>query len=286
MAAHRLARRRRAGRDAGPRPGRLAPGRRVVREGGGVGARQAARRRQSPRRPHRVDLARTRADPAAGGRAGRLGRAHQPVPGRRPKATTSCSAARATTRRARPTTRWRSCCRWAIRAGRSSIGWRREGNDDRDSLARHAADQSRSQRARARRPVRFQLQRPQDRGAAARARSARRRSASNSCRTAEIVDLAASFQRRVVETLIDRDVRRGALARREIDRHRRRRVGEFAPARARRSRRRERSEIPVYIPRLSLSTDNAAMIAAAGMRQLAPGEFAPADLNAAASLPL
>ena len=48
----------------------------------------------------------------------------------------------------------------------------------------------------------------------------------------------------------------------------------------------ERSEIPVYIPRLSLSTDNAAMIAAAGLRQIAQDEFAPADLNAAASLPL
>ena len=55
-----LARRRRAGRHAGPRPGRLAAGRRVVRQGGGVGARQAARRRQSPRRPHRVALARAR----------------------------------------------------------------------------------------------------------------------------------------------------------------------------------------------------------------------------------
>ena len=47
-----------------------------------------------------------------------------------------------------------------------------------------------------------------------------------------------------------------------------------------------RSEIPVYIPSLALSTDNAAMIAAAGMRQLAAGRVAPADLNAAASLPL
>jgi N6-L-threonylcarbamoyladenine synthase len=48
----------------------------------------------------------------------------------------------------------------------------------------------------------------------------------------------------------------------------------------------QRSEIPVYIPRLSLSTDNAAMIAAAGFRKLAAGQVAGADLNAAASLPL
>jgi N6-L-threonylcarbamoyladenine synthase len=45
-------------------------------------------------------------------------------------------------------------------------------------------------------------------------------------------------------------------------------------------------EIPVFIPRLSLSTDNAAMIGAAGLRQLARGNFAPPDLNAAASLSL
>ena len=101
----------------------------------------------------------------------------------------------------------------------------------------------------------------------------------------EIVDLAASFQRRVVETLIDRAF---AAARWHgaksigiaggVSANSRLRSEALAKA--------ERSEIPVYIPRLSLSTDNAAMIAAAGMRQLAAGEFAPADLNAAASLPL
>jgi N6-L-threonylcarbamoyladenine synthase len=48
----------------------------------------------------------------------------------------------------------------------------------------------------------------------------------------------------------------------------------------------DRQEIPVYIPRLSLSTDNAAMIAAAGLRQLAAGRLAAPDLNAAASLTL
>ena len=102
----------------------------------------------------------------------------------------------------------------------------------------------------------------------------------------EIADLAASFQRRVVDTLLERDVRRGALARR---------AGRSAsPAACRPTRacaptrcaKAERSEIPVFIPRLSLSTDNAAMIAAAGLRQLAAGRFAAADLNAAASLAL
>ena len=101
----------------------------------------------------------------------------------------------------------------------------------------------------------------------------------------EIVDLAASFQRRVVETLIEKAF---AAARWHgaksigiaggVSANSRLRSDALAKA--------ERSEIPVYIPRLSLSTDNAAMIAAAGLRKLAAGQVAAADLNAAASLPL
>ena len=101
----------------------------------------------------------------------------------------------------------------------------------------------------------------------------------------EIVDLAASFQRRVVETLIDRTFSAARW-------HGAKSIG-IAGGVSANSRLRhdaiaksERSEIPVYIPRLALSTDNAAMIAAAGLRQLAAGRIAPADLNAAASLPL
>src|SRR6478736_5140274 len=101
----------------------------------------------------------------------------------------------------------------------------------------------------------------------------------------EIVDLAASFQRRVVETLIDRVF---AAARWHgaksigiaggVSANSRLRADALAKS--------ERSEIPVYIPRLSLSTDNAAMIAAAGLRHVVAGRFAPSDFNAAASLPL
>lgn len=101
----------------------------------------------------------------------------------------------------------------------------------------------------------------------------------------EIVDLAASFQRRVVETLIDRAF---AAARWHGAKSIGIAGGVSANSRLRSEAlaKSERSEIPVYIPRLSLSTDNAAMIAAAGLRQLAAGKLAPADLNAAASLPL
>ena len=101
----------------------------------------------------------------------------------------------------------------------------------------------------------------------------------------EIADLAASFQRRVVDTLIER-----AFA--AAHWHGAKAIG-FAGGVSANSRLRqealakaERSEIPVYIPSLALSTDNAAMIAAAGIRLLDAGRLAPADLNAAASLPL
>jgi N6-L-threonylcarbamoyladenine synthase len=101
----------------------------------------------------------------------------------------------------------------------------------------------------------------------------------------EIRDIAASFQRRVVDTLVDRTF---AAARW----HGARAVGIAGGVSANARLRREASargaalEIPVFIPRLSLSTDNAAMIGAAGLRLLARGRVAPPDLNAEASLTL
>jgi N6-L-threonylcarbamoyladenine synthase len=101
----------------------------------------------------------------------------------------------------------------------------------------------------------------------------------------EVRDLAASFQRRVVETLIDRTF---AAARWHGARAIGLAGGVSANSRLRADAlaRSARAELPVYIPALSLSTDNAAMIAAAGLRKLAAGEVAPADLNADASLQL
>jgi N6-L-threonylcarbamoyladenine synthase len=48
----------------------------------------------------------------------------------------------------------------------------------------------------------------------------------------------------------------------------------------------EQAGIPVFVPSLSLSTDNAAMIAAAGLRKLERGTRGSLDFNAEASLPL
>jgi len=101
----------------------------------------------------------------------------------------------------------------------------------------------------------------------------------------EVRDICASFQRVVVETLLDRlfDAARS---------HSARSVGIAGGVSANRRLRedaRSRGEargLPVFIPSLALSTDNAAMIAAAGLRQYRPGLAAVWDLNAEASLAL
>jgi N6-L-threonylcarbamoyladenine synthase len=46
----------------------------------------------------------------------------------------------------------------------------------------------------------------------------------------------------------------------------------------------EQREMPTFLPSVALSTDNAAMIAAAGLRRFRAGVLAPPDLNADAAL--
>jgi len=102
----------------------------------------------------------------------------------------------------------------------------------------------------------------------------------------ETIDIAASFQRVVVETLLDRlfDAARWYQARS---------IGVAGGVSAN-SRLRADTEdrgrakgIPVYVPDLALSTDNAAMIAAAGLRRLRGGDVEPhVEINAEASLAL
>jgi len=102
---------------------------------------------------------------------------------------------------------------------------------------------------------------------------------------AEINDICASFQRVVVHALLDRIFE-------AADRYDARSVGiaggVSANARLRNDfiERASHIGLPAYVPALSLSTDNAAMIAAAGLRNFHAGKRATLDLNADASLAL
>jgi N6-L-threonylcarbamoyladenine synthase len=101
----------------------------------------------------------------------------------------------------------------------------------------------------------------------------------------EIADICASFQRVVVTTLIGRSF---DAARR----HQARSIG-IAGGVSANSRLREAlkthgdaRDLPTFVPSLILSTDNAAMIAAAGLRRFRAGVTSPLTLNADAALAL
>jgi N6-L-threonylcarbamoyladenine synthase len=101
----------------------------------------------------------------------------------------------------------------------------------------------------------------------------------------EAADLAASFQRVVIETLLDRTFEVAeALGAKSIGIAGG--VSANSRLRADAEARGARTGVPVYIPRLALSTDNAAMIAAAGLRRLELGRPGPADFNVAADIPI
>ncbi len=102
---------------------------------------------------------------------------------------------------------------------------------------------------------------------------------------ADVRDICASFQRVVVEVLLDQlfDAARGDGARSVglaggVSANSRLRADALARGVAR--------ELPVLVPSLALSTDNAAMIAAAGLRQYRRGVRADWDLNAEAGMAL
>ncbi len=100
---------------------------------------------------------------------------------------------------------------------------------------------------------------------------------------AEVADFCASFQRVIVETLVGRTFAAARwLGARSVGIA----GGVSANSRLRRDAlaRGEREGLPVFVPSLALSTDNAAMIAAAGLRRLERGETSPLDFNAYATL--
>ena len=101
----------------------------------------------------------------------------------------------------------------------------------------------------------------------------------------DVAGICASFQRVVVETLLDRlfEAARSYGARSVgiaggVSANSRLRADAVARGAA--------LDMPVFIPSLSLSTDNAAMIAAAGLRRYRAGMTTDLDLNAEASLVL
>jgi N6-L-threonylcarbamoyladenine synthase len=102
---------------------------------------------------------------------------------------------------------------------------------------------------------------------------------------AEIADIAASFQRVVVEALLDRSFDAASwLGARSLGIAGG--VSANSRLRADAEARGAKAGLPVFVPPLSLSTDNAAMIGAAGLRRLRAGVTADWDLNAEASLAL
>jgi N6-L-threonylcarbamoyladenine synthase len=113
----------------------------------------------------------------------------------------------------------------------------------------------------------------------------RQQSGTGALSAREVADICASFQRVIVTTLVDRAFeaarRFGAKS-----------IGVAGGVSAN-SRLRadlmyhgEQREMPTFLPSLELSTDNAAMIAAAGLRKFRAGMLAPDDLNADPALPL
>jgi N6-L-threonylcarbamoyladenine synthase len=101
----------------------------------------------------------------------------------------------------------------------------------------------------------------------------------------EIADLCASFQRVVVESLLDRTFEAaGWLGARSVGIAGG--VSANSRLRADAEARGKRAGLPVFVPPLSLSTDNAGMIGAAALRRFEQGLTADWDLNADASLPM
>jgi N6-L-threonylcarbamoyladenine synthase len=117
------------------------------------------------------------------------------------------------------------------------------------------------------------------------ARYVREKRAQGGLTDQDIADLCASFQRVVVSALLDRLF---TAARR----HHARSIGVAGGVSANSRLRAELEargaarEIPTFLPSLQLSTDNAAMIAAAGLRKFRAGGLASPDLNADAALAL
>jgi N6-L-threonylcarbamoyladenine synthase len=122
-------------------------------------------------------------------------------------------------------------------------------------------------------------------GAAPRGKAASADAAGAALPQSEIADICASFQRVVVESLLDRTFEAARwLGARSIGIAGG--VSANSRLRAEAEARGAREGLPVFVPPLALSTDNAAMIGAAALRKLRQGGTGPWDFNAEASLAL
>lgn len=102
---------------------------------------------------------------------------------------------------------------------------------------------------------------------------------------AQVADICASFQRVVVTALLDRTFEAARwLNARSVGIAGG--VSANSRLRADAAARGRRFGLPVFVPPLSLSTDNAAMIAAAGLRRFRAGKVGSWDFNAEAGLAL
>ena len=116
-------------------------------------------------------------------------------------------------------------------------------------------------------------------------RLVRERSADRPLPREDVADICASFQRVVIEALLDRTFEAARwLGARSVGISGG--VSANSRLRADAEARGARLGLPVYVPPLSLSTDNAAMIGAAGLRRLRAGATSDLAFNAEASLPL
>jgi len=101
----------------------------------------------------------------------------------------------------------------------------------------------------------------------------------------EIADICASFQRVVVDALLERTFEAARwLGARSVGIAGG--VSANSRLRADAEARGARSGLPVFVPPMELSTDNAAMIGAAGLRRYRAGVVGTWEFNAEASLPL
>ncbi|MBV6394857.1 MAG: tRNA N6-adenosine threonylcarbamoyltransferase [Anaerolineales bacterium] len=104
----------------------------------------------------------------------------------------------------------------------------------------------------------------------------------SSGKTLPVADFAASFQAAVVDALFTKTI----AAAREFGAREIIVAGGVSANRALRETFKAQTDFPVHIPRLSLCTDNAAMIGAAGYFRYALGHIAEMDLDVQSTWPL